>query len=71
MGIIGLKSIIASAQPVSLMIKILRQGWPFEGNAFNDEDFKASSVLCVGSNEPSVQTAWAVRLTASLSGTVR
>jgi hypothetical protein len=34
-------------------------------NCFNDEDFKASSVLCGGSNEPSVLTAGAVGLTTS------
>ena len=35
----------------------------FAGNAFNDEDFKPSSVLCGGSNEPSVLTAQSLGLT--------
>jgi hypothetical protein len=27
-------------------------------DAFSDEDFKVASVVCGGSNEPSVQRAW-------------
>jgi len=38
-------------------------GWPFSGNAFSDEDYKASSALCGGSNEPSVVTAQTLGLT--------
>jgi hypothetical protein len=39
-------------------------GWPFSGNGFNDEDYKASSALCGGSNKPSVLSAQTMRLRA-------
>jgi hypothetical protein len=72
-GILDLRGIIASAHPVSLIMKNILDGfensgiWPFSKNAFSDEDFKVGSVVCVGSNEPSVPTAWSVCLISSMS----
>jgi len=39
--------------------------WPFSSNASSDEDFEVASVVCGGSKEPSVLTAWSVGLTLS------
>jgi hypothetical protein len=39
--------------------------WPFSINASSDEDFEAASIVCGGSNEPSVLTVWSVGLTLS------
>jgi hypothetical protein len=39
--------------------------WPFSRSAFSNKDFKAASVVCGGSNEPSVLTVWSVGLTTS------
>jgi hypothetical protein len=48
--ILGLKSIIASAHAGSFTMKTTWTGVAIFRKCFNDEDFKASSVLCGGSN---------------------
>jgi len=48
------RAVIASAHPVSFMIKTIMAGceyvgiWPFSRNAFSDESSKAASVYVVG-----------------------
>jgi len=55
------RAIIASAHPVSFMIKTIIAGceyvgiWPFSRNAFNDESSKAASVYVVGVMNPLCQ----------------
>lgn len=66
-----LTSIIASAYPVSFLMKNISARfqntgvWPFSRYAVSDENFQVASVVCGGSNEPSVLTAWFVGLTSS------
>jgi hypothetical protein len=66
-----LTSIIISAHSVSFLMENTLAGiknsdiWPFSSNGSSDEDFEAASIVCGGSNEPSVLTAWSVGLTVS------
>jgi hypothetical protein len=66
-----LTGIIASAYPVSFFMKNISAQfqntgvWPFSRYAVSDENFQVASVVCGGSNEPSVLTAWFVGLTSS------
>jgi hypothetical protein len=72
-GILDLRGIITSVHPVSIIMKNIFEGvenshiWPFLRNAFSDEDFEVGSVVCGGSNEPSVPTAWSVCLISAMS----
>jgi hypothetical protein len=39
--------------------------WLFSSSASSDEDFEAASIVCGGTNEPSVLTAWSLGLIVS------
>ena len=64
-------SIIASAHSLSFLMKSTLAGfqnsgmWPFSINDFGDEDFQVATVVCGGSNEPSIVTAQSRGLTSS------
>lgn len=65
--------IIASVYPVSFTMNILPVYenyciWPLSRNAFSDKDIKAVPVVCGGTHEPSVLTAW---IHYSINGTSR
>jgi hypothetical protein len=57
-----LTSIVATAYPVSFIMKNILAGfekpgiWPFSRNAFSDEDFEAASVRSDSNSEPCFST---------------
>ena len=70
-GVHDLTNIISCASSVSFIMRNVLVGfenpdiWPFVRNTCIDENFKASSVVCGGNNEPCVLTARSVGLETS------